>query len=82
MLLWRAPAGRRTFDWRMAVNGAVLAVHWFAFFKAIQIANVANGMLGFASFPLFVLLLEIALLRARAPAPSIGRSPAWSSRDC
>jgi drug/metabolite transporter (DMT)-like permease len=65
MLLWRAPAGRRTFDWRMAVNGAVLAVHWFAFFKAIQIANVATGLLGFASFPLFVLLLEIALLRAR-----------------
>jgi hypothetical protein len=45
MLLWRVPAGRRTFDWRMAVNGAALAVHWFAFFKAIQIANVATGLL-------------------------------------
>jgi drug/metabolite transporter (DMT)-like permease len=66
MLVWLAPAGRRAFDWRMAVNGAVLAVHWFAFFKAIQIANVATGLLGFASFPLFVLLLEIALLRTRA----------------
>ena len=66
MLVWRTPAGSRLFDWRMAVNGLVLAVHWFAFFKAIQISNVAIGLLGFASFPLFVLLLEFALLRARA----------------
>ena len=66
LLLRLAPAGRRAFDWRMAANGAVLAVHWFAFFKAIQIANVATGLLGFASFPLFVLLLERALLHARA----------------
>jgi drug/metabolite transporter (DMT)-like permease len=68
ILLRLGPAGRRAFDWRMAVNGAMLAVHWFAFFKAIQIANVATGLLGFASFPLFVLLLELALLRARARA--------------
>lgn len=66
MLLWSMPAGRRRFDWRLAVNGAVLAVHWFTFFKAIQIANVATGLLGFASFPLFVLLLELALLHAPA----------------
>ena len=65
MLLWRTAAGRRTFEWRMAGNGAVLAVHWFAFFEAIQIANVATGLLGFASFPLFVLLLELALSHAR-----------------
>ncbi|HEY7944101.1 MAG TPA: DMT family transporter [Casimicrobiaceae bacterium] len=64
ILLWLAPA-RRGFEWRMAVNGAVLAVHWFAFFKAIQIASVAIGLLGYASFPLFVLLLELAFLRAR-----------------
>lgn len=66
MLLAMAPQGRRAFEWRMAFNGAVLAAHWFAFFKAIQIANVATGLLGFASFPLFVLLLELALLHARA----------------
>ncbi|HEX3631389.1 MAG TPA: DMT family transporter [Casimicrobiaceae bacterium] len=66
LLLRLAPPASRAFDWRMAVNGAVLAVHWFAFFKAIQIANVATGLLGFASFPLFVLLLELVLLRARA----------------
>src|SRR5215470_4455591 len=49
------------FDWRLVAGGAVLAVHWGAFFQAIQTASVAVGLLGFASFPLFVLLLEWAL---------------------
>jgi drug/metabolite transporter (DMT)-like permease len=47
-------------DWRLAVSGAVLALHWVAFFEAIQIASVSVGLLGFASFPLFVLLIEAA----------------------
>jgi len=54
-----ALAGAR-FDGRLALNGAVLALHWVAFFQAIQVASVAVGLLGFASFPLFVLLLEAA----------------------
>jgi len=49
------------FDWRLVAGGAVLAVHWGAFFQAIQTASVAVGLLGFASFPLFVLLLEWVL---------------------
>jgi drug/metabolite transporter (DMT)-like permease len=53
------PRGR--FDWRLVAGGAVLAVHWGAFFQAIQTASVAVGLLGFASFPLFVLLLEWAM---------------------
>lgn len=57
-------AGRGV-DWRLAVNGAILAVHWVAFFQAIQTASVAVGLLGFASFPLFVLLLEAALRQRR-----------------
>ena len=48
------------FAGRLALNGAVLALHWVAFFQAIRIASVAVGLLGFASFPLFVLLLEAA----------------------
>src|SRR5437588_4491438 len=28
-------------EWRLAVNGAVLALHWVAFFEAIRIENVA-----------------------------------------
>jgi drug/metabolite transporter (DMT)-like permease len=52
-------------DARLAFNGAVLALHWVAFFQAIQVSSVAVGLLGFASFPLFVLLLERAV-RQRA----------------
>ncbi len=55
-----APFGGRV-EWRFAINGALLALHWVAFFQAIQVASVAVGLLGFASFPLFVLLVEAAL---------------------
>lgn len=50
---------------RLAANGFVLAIHWTAFFEAIAIASVAVGLLGFATFPLFVLLLERWLLGRR-----------------
>jgi drug/metabolite transporter (DMT)-like permease len=59
------PADRAPFAPGLAVNGVVLAVHWVAFFAAIQASSVAIGLLGFASFPLFVLLLESALLGRR-----------------
>ena len=52
---------RSPFDLRLAANGAVLALHWTAFFAAIQVSSVAIGLLGYASFPLFVLVLERAL---------------------
>jgi drug/metabolite transporter (DMT)-like permease len=52
-------------DLKLAFNGAVLAMHWVTFFQAIQVSSVAIGLLGFTSFPLFVLLLEAAL-RQRA----------------
>ena len=55
--------GRPT--WDLAANGAILAVHWVAFFAAIQVSTVAIGLLGFASFPLFVLSLERLLLGRR-----------------
>ena len=45
----------------LVVNGALLALHWVTFFAAIQTATVAIGLLGFASFPIFVLILERAL---------------------
>src|SRR4249920_3433979 len=50
------------FDVRLVATGAALALHWVAFFAAIQVASVAIGLLGFASFPLFVLVLERAML--------------------
>ncbi|HSQ80162.1 MAG TPA: DMT family transporter [Casimicrobiaceae bacterium] len=55
------PAGTPTFA--LAGNGAILALHWVSFFAAVQSASVAVALLGYASFPLFVLLLE------RHPAP-------------
>jgi len=61
----RETGPRSAFEWRLAAGGAVLALHWVSFFEAIQIASVAVGLLGFASFPLFVLLLE-GILRQRA----------------
>ncbi|QNR24049.1 DMT family transporter [Croceimicrobium hydrocarbonivorans] len=44
--------------YRTAVSGAILALHWYAFFKSIQETSVALALLSFASFPLFTLILE------------------------
>ena len=46
----------------MVPNGVILAVHWIAFFAAIKVSTVAVGLLGYASFPLFVPWLELAML--------------------
>lgn len=52
----RLQSGR---DYRLLLlQGAILAVHWITFFKAIQIATVAVGLLTFATFPVFVTFLE------------------------
>jgi drug/metabolite transporter (DMT)-like permease len=63
----RGQAGRDRppFDLRLAGNGAVLALHWVSFFAAIQVSSVAVGLLGYASFPLFVLILERVMLGRR-----------------
>jgi drug/metabolite transporter (DMT)-like permease len=53
------------FEWRLAAGGAVLALHWIAFFRAVQMSSVAVGLLGYASFPLFVLIVEGIFLRRR-----------------
>jgi len=46
----------------MIVNGIILAVHWVAFFAAIRVSTVTIGLLGYASFPLFVPLFERTML--------------------
>ncbi len=56
---------RSPLDATIAANGAILAFHWVSFFAAIQAADVATGLLGFASFPLFTLVLERWLLGRR-----------------
>ena len=63
-------AGRTPFEWPLLGNGAVLAVHWASFFMAIQVSDVATGLLGYATFPLFTLLLARAFDRS----PVTGRN--------
>jgi drug/metabolite transporter (DMT)-like permease len=43
----------------------LLALHWTAFFQAINVSNVAIGLLSFSSFPLFTAVLEPLLLHQR-----------------
>jgi drug/metabolite transporter (DMT)-like permease len=40
------------------ILGIILAVHWWAFFQAIQVSTVAVGLLTYSTFPIFVTLLE------------------------
>jgi drug/metabolite transporter (DMT)-like permease len=47
-------------------QGLLLAVHWTAFFQAINVSSVAIGLLAFSSFPLFTAAVEPLLLRHRA----------------
>ncbi len=49
----------------LALGGALLAVHWWSFFAAIQLGTVALGLLTFASYPLFGTLLEPLFFRER-----------------
>jgi drug/metabolite transporter (DMT)-like permease len=53
-------------------QGALLALHWSAFFQAINVSNVAIGLLSFSSFPLFTAVLEPLLLRQRPSRIQIG----------
>ena len=46
-------------------QGVLLALHWTAFFQAINVSNVAIGLLSFSSFPLFTAALEPLLLHQR-----------------
>ena len=48
--------------WLM-VSGTILAVHWIAFFQAIQVSTVAIGLLSFSSYPLFTTFLEPLFFR-------------------
>jgi drug/metabolite transporter (DMT)-like permease len=61
----RQGGGRTPLEWTLVGNGAILALHWVSFFAAIQAAGVAIGLLGFASFPLFTLILERVFLGRR-----------------
>lgn len=55
----------------LVAQGGLLALHWTAFFQAINVSTVAIGLLSFSSFPLFTAVLEPALLRQRASAAQV-----------
>lgn len=58
---------RRRFA-QLALCGVFLGVHWLTFFHAVKIAGVGIGTLGFASFPAFVVILEMLFWREH-PTP-------------
>lgn len=47
----------------LLINGVLLAGHWLCFFYGILKGGVAVGTLGFASFPVFVSLIERVLFK-------------------
>lgn len=49
----------------MAAAGVVLAVHWLAFYHAIDLAGVAIGVIGYATYPAFVVALDAVVQRTR-----------------
>jgi drug/metabolite transporter (DMT)-like permease len=55
----------------LALSGAILAFHWWAFFHSIRISTVAVGLLSFSSFPLFVTFLEPLFFRERLKASDL-----------
>ena len=61
--LFRRATGRPNIA--LAVNGALLALHWVSFFAAVQTASVAIGLLSYASFPAFVVAIESVVQRRR-----------------
>ncbi|MCT4614310.1 MAG: DMT family transporter [Marinifilaceae bacterium] len=46
-------------------SGAILAIHWFCFFKSIQLSSVAIGLICFSSFPLFTCILEPLIFKEK-----------------
>jgi len=49
----------------LAACGLVLAFHWTAFFKSVQVSSVAVGLLAYSSFPVFTAFLEPLLAREK-----------------
>ena len=43
--------------------GILLALHWLSFFQAIRVSTVAIALLTYASFPVFVTLIEPVILK-------------------
>jgi drug/metabolite transporter (DMT)-like permease len=51
--------------------GLLLAFHWTAFFRSVQVSSVAIGLLAYSSFPVFTAFLEPLAFRERVRTPSV-----------
>jgi drug/metabolite transporter (DMT)-like permease len=56
----------------LALLGAVLSVHWVAFFQAIRVSSVAVGLLSYSCFPVFTVILEPILFREKMDRLNLG----------
>ncbi|HDZ56479.1 MAG TPA: DMT family transporter [Pseudomonas xinjiangensis] len=50
---------------QLALCGVFLGIHWLTFFHAVKVAGVGIATLGFASFPAFVVILEMLFWQER-----------------
>lgn len=50
---------------QLFLMGCLLGVHWWSFFIGVQKGGVAVGALGFASFPAFIILLEVIFYKSK-----------------
>ncbi len=50
---------------KLTITGFLLAAHWATFFYSIQISTVAIGLIGIATYPVFVALLEPVISNRR-----------------
>jgi drug/metabolite transporter (DMT)-like permease len=66
--LRKIPAQHRL---KMIWLGAVLAVHWTAFFRSIQVSSVAVGLLSYSIFPVFTVFLETIFFREKLDRTSL-----------
>ena len=51
--------------WAIVLSGILMAGHWLAYFHALQLSNVAIGMLSLFTYPVFTSFLEPLFLKTR-----------------
>ncbi len=88
-----AAAPPRGADWLwLPAAGLVLALHWVAFFRAIQGSTLAIALLAYATAPIFAALLEPVAFRERPSFPAVAAggvtllgvallAPGWTLAD-
>ena len=48
---------------KLLFNGALLAFHWWSFFYSIQLSTVTLGLLAFATYPIWVVIINAVVNR-------------------